>query len=192
VLLPGLGVFNPVHAVEIESISASESADRYTVELRIIADIPEAFAREILEDPDRVVKVNAELVEVHHLPGEQAGVRRLRDHTRVCVLFFCTDYENTLSMRILENRDILLTVEPELSEFKYGVFTWHTEPVNVEQSRLIFRSVSIPGFWVPTIDLLKFRMRRGVRDMVRRMECEYRQDEECIDSDWEDSTLTDE
>lgn len=192
ILLSGLALLNPVHAVEIKNISVSKSADRYTVELKMIANIPEAFAREVLEDPDRTVKVNTELVAVHHLPSEQPGVRRLRDHTRVCVWFFCVDYQNTLNMRILENRDIQLTIEPELSEFNYGVFTWRIEPLSDEQSRLIFHSVSTPGFWVPTTGLLKYRMRRGVQKMVRHMECEYHQDEECIDPGWEDSTLVDE
>lgn len=181
-------MFSPAHAVVIESVSASQSGSRYSAELILIANIPEAFARDILEDPDRVVQVNDELVAVHHLPSKQPGVRRFRDHTRACVWFVCMDYENTLSMRILENGDIQLTVEPALSKFKYGVFTWHIEPVDPEHTRMVFRSVSTPGFWIPTTNLLESRMRKGVRAMVLNMECEYRQDKQCIDPDWEDST----
>ena len=189
-LLSGLAQFGSVHAVEIESVIASKAGVRYTVELMLVADIPETFAREILENPDRVVQVNNELIAVYHIPGDQPGVRWFRDHTRACVLFFCVDYKNTLSLRILENRDIQLIVEPELSEFKYGVFTWRTEPVDKGRTRLIFNSVSEPGFWVPTIGLLKYRMRKGIREMVLNMECEYRQDEKCVDPDWEDLTLS--
>ena len=191
-LLSGLAQFSLVHAVEVESIIASKTGNRYTVELMLVADVPETFAREILEDPDRVVQVNDELVAVYHIPSEQPGVRWIRDHTRACVLFFCVDYKNTLSLRILENRDIQLIVEPELSDFKYGVFTWRTEPVDKGRTRLIFNSVSEPDFWVPTVGLLKYRMRKGVREMVLNMECEYRQDEKCVDPYWEDSTLSDE
>jgi len=132
--------------------------------------------------------VNDELLAVHHIPSEQPGVRWLRDHTRACVWFFCVEYENTLSLRILENRDIQLTVDPALSEFNYGVFTWRTEPVGEERTRLVFHSVSDPGFWVPTTSVLESRMRKGVREMVLNMECEYRQDEQCVDPEWVDST----
>jgi hypothetical protein len=86
-------------------------------------------------------------------------------------------------MKVLDNRDIQLTVEPALSEFKYGVFTWHTEPINANQVRLTFHSVSTPGFWVPSLGLMESRMRSGVGEMLRRMECEYRKDEQCLNSE---------
>jgi len=153
-----------------------------------VADIPEAFAREILEDPDRVVKVNSELLEVEHLYSGKSGVRRFRDHTRTCLLLYCVDYQNTLSMRILDNRDIQLIVDPAHSAFKYGVVTWRTETLDADHTRLTFHSESTPSFWVPATGLLEFRMRRGIREMVRQMECEYRQDAICIDPETVDST----
>ena len=181
------------YTAEIESLNASQAGDRYTVELKVLAEIPESFAREVLLDPDRVVQVNNELLAVHHLPSEQADVRRFRDHTHACVWLFCVDYENTISMRLLDNQDIQLTVEPELSAFKYGVFTWHTEPQDSQHTRLIFRAVSTPNFWVPVIGLMESRMKKGVTQMLANMECEYHQDERCLDPPpmWEDSTQID-
>ncbi|MCW8964177.1 MAG: hypothetical protein OQL16_10295, partial [Gammaproteobacteria bacterium] len=82
------GVLNSAYSVTLEKVSASRSGNRYSVELVLVADIPEAFAREILEDPDRVVKVNRELLTVEHLNSGEPGVRRFRDHTRACVLLF--------------------------------------------------------------------------------------------------------
>ncbi|MCW8962483.1 MAG: SRPBCC family protein, partial [Gammaproteobacteria bacterium] len=175
-----------------EKASASRSGTRYNVELVLVADIPESFAREILEDPDRVVKVNSELLEAEHLYSGEPGVRRFRDHTRACLLFFCVDYQNTLSMRILENGDIQLIVDPAHSAFTYGVFTWRTEMIDADHTRLTFHSESTPSFWVPATGLLESRMRHGVREMVRKMECEYRQDALCIDPETLDSTLLDE
>jgi hypothetical protein len=82
-------------------------------------------------------------------------------------------------MRILANHDIQLTVDPAASEFEYGVFTWRTESLGADQTRLYFQSETIPGFWVPSTGLMESRMRKGIQRMVRRMECEYQQDVIC-------------
>ena len=134
------------------------------------------------------MRVNQELVDVEHLPSPDPQIRRFRDHTRACVWLFCVDYHNTIRMRILDDRNIQLSVEPNNSKFRYGVFSWRTEPVATDRTRLIFRSESIPGFWIPTTGMLESRMRRGILSMVQRMECEYRQDPVCRDAESQDST----
>ena len=183
-----LGCTASMHAVEIESIVAERVGQRYQVELIMTADMPESFVREILEDPDRVVQVNQELLSVTHLASKTPGIRRFRDHTSACVWLFCVEYENTLGMQILENRDIQLVVEPELSEFQYGVFTWRTRPLAHDRTWIRFQSESTPGFWVPTTNMLRNRMKKGIYRMIAQMECEYRQDAVCEATIWEDST----
>lgn len=175
-------------AATLERIDTSRQGERYRVEMKLVAAIPEGFAREILESPERVVEVSEELVGVEYLPSSVPGVRRFRDHTRTCIWLFCVDYHNTIDMRLLANGDIQLTVDPDKSEFKYGVFTWRTRALNVNQTQLSFVSESTPGFWIPSVRLLESKMRRGIQRMVRRMECEYHQDKICSDVQAVDST----
>jgi hypothetical protein len=175
-------------AVEIESVQASRAGQRYVVELVMTVDIPESYVRAILLDPDRVVKVNTELVGVQHLPSEVPGVRRFRDHTMACVWIFCVDYYNTLNMKQLDSGQIQILVEPEHSEFEYGKFVWQTHALGPDQSSLRFYSETIPGFWVPSLGLLRSRMQQGLQRMAIKMECEYRGDQLCAESEWVDST----
>ena len=177
-----------LHAVEVESVMAQRTGDRYQVGFTMTVAIPESFAREILEDPDRVVEVNEELQSVTHLPSNAPGVRRFRDHTSACVWMFCVDYENTLKMQILDNNDIRLEVEPALSEFEHGVFTWRTRPLGPARTRIRFQSESTPGFWIPSTAMLQKRMKKGIYKMLAHMECEYRQEPVCKETAWEDST----
>ena len=177
-----------LQAIEIESVKAQRTGDRYQVDFTMTVAIPESFAREILEDPDRVVEVNEELQSVTHLSSNKPGMRRFRDRTSACIWLFCVDYENTLNMQILDNNDIRLVIEPALSEFKYGVFTWRTKPLGPDRTRILFHSVSTPGFWVPSTAMLQKRMKKGIYKMLAHMECEYRQDLVCKETAWEDST----
>ena len=176
------------YAVELESVQASRSGERYIVELAMVIDTPESFARAILQAPDRVVRVNDELVDVKHLPASEAGVRRFRDHTVACVWLFCVDYHNTISMRVLDNGDIRLVVEPEKSKFEYGEFIWKIQSLGPERTRLTFYSETIPGFWVPSTGILRSRMKKGLQRMAIRMECEYHGDGVCARARWIDST----
>ncbi len=177
-------------AVELESVEASRSGSgpRYFVELVMAIDTPETFARTILQNPDRVVRVNDELVDVVHLPADEAGVRRFRDHTIACVWLFCVNYHNTINMRVLDNGDIRLMVEPQESRFEYGKFIWKTQSLAPERARLSFYAETTPGFWVPTTGILKSRMKQGLHRMAIRMECEYRGDRICAQAKWVDST----
>ena len=184
----GMGLAGTCHAVELESTQASRSGSRYIVELVMVVDTPESVARTILQDPDRVVRVNDELVDVQHLPANEVGVRRFRDHTIACVWLFCVDYHNTIRMRVLDNGDIRLTVEPEKSKFKYGKFIWKIQSLGPERTRLTFYAETIPGFWVPSSGILQSRMKKGLQRMAIRMECEYRGDRICAQARWVDST----
>ena len=156
--------------------------------MAMLVNIPESYARAILMDPDRVVGVNQELVGVEHLPSQEQGVRRFRDHTRACIWLFCVDYHNTLNMRVLESGDIKLMVEPQHSKFEYGEFVWRTQAVDSEQTRLVFYSKTRPGFWIPSVGILQARMKKGLRRMAANMECEFHGDEVCSESAWVDST----
>lgn len=176
------------HAVELESVQASRSGPRYIVELVMVVDTPESFARTILQDPDRVVRVNDELIDVQHLPAGEVGVRRFRDHTIACVWLFCVDYHNTIRMRVLDNGDIRLMVEREKSKFEYGEFIWKIQSMGPERTRLTFYAETIPGFWVPSTGILQSRIKKGLQRMAIRMECEYRRDRICAQARWIDST----
>lgn len=188
--LCGAGVIfaSQAQGVELESVKASRLNQHYVVELVMLVSIPESYARSILLDPDRVVSVNQELVNVQHLPSDEEGVSRFRDHTRACIWLFCVDYHNTLNMRVKDNGDIHLMVEPATSKFEYGKFVWRTQAVDTDRTRLEFFSETRPGFWVPSVGMLKARMKQGLRRMAVNMQCEYRGDQVCAESVWVDST----
>lgn len=184
-----------VQAAQLEAVNIQQQSDRYIVSLSATVEMDQAAVFHTLSDPDRVAVLNDALVAVEHLPSDQdqgqAHIRRIREHTKMCVLFFCFDYQNTLQLQIHENT-IRLDVEPANSDFEYGYIVWKIERLAEKLTRVSFISESIPSFWVPPLigtDIMKTHMRETMLKMLNQMECENQQHGSCQEGSPVDSTL---
>lgn len=190
-LVLGAIVLTTLNAAELEYSRTDKRDGIYIVDLSILVEVPEIYARDVLMDPDRFKQLNSTILEIEHLPEKSPGIRRFRDKTSACVLFFCVTYQNIMQLVVLENGDIEINVEPEGSDFEYGHVVWHTEPLGETYSRLSLHAESKPSFWMPPglgISILAWQMEGVVYDVMSNMECEYQGKQECSDDD----LLTDE
>jgi len=171
-----------LHAAELERNETKKQAGVYLTDLSILVHVPEVYAREVLNDPDRVKQLNPVIQEVEHLPSINPDVRRFRDRTSVCVFIFCVSYQNILQLRSLGNRDIEVMVEPKGSDFEYGHVIWKTQPLGEQTSRISFHAENKPSFWVPPLlgtVLLNDRLAEAIIEMASKMECEYQNKAPC-------------
>lgn len=172
----GLVILTTLNAAELEYSRAYKRDDIYIVDLSMLVKVPEIYARNVLMNPDRFNQLNSAVVEIEHLPEKDPGIRRFREKTFVCALFFCITYQNIMQLALLKNRDIELKVEPEGSDFEYGHVVWRTASLGETYSRLSFHAETKPSFWVPPVlgtMILGSRMTDVLYEMVRRMECDY-------------------
>ena len=75
-----------------------------------------------------------------------------RVYTKVkgCVFFFCRTIERYARLELQPNDLISAIVEPEGSDFEYGVETWALEDLG-EQTRVVYDHEAKLGFWVPPL-----------------------------------------
>lgn len=190
-LVIGFTTFTALNAAELEYSKTNKRDDVYIVDLSILVDVPEAYARNVLSDPDRFNQINAAVLEIEHLPPGNTGIRRFREKTSVCALFFCVTYQNIAQVRVLENRNIEVNVEPGGSDFEYGYVVWKTESIKGANSRISFHSETKPSFWVPPglgVAVMGWQMEGIIYDAMSNMECEYQGKKDCYigDDPWAD------
>lgn len=179
------------HSAEIRSVSAAEASENYVIQLTADVAMPESYVREVLQDPIRFQRVNPSIIAVEILPADASGLLRFRDHTSMCVLFFCVDYQNVVRLKILKNGDIQLDIEPKHSDFHLGHAIWKTQAIDERNTRIQLYSESLPSFWVPPFigaSMMESRMTDVMHETLLRMECEYRGDKDCKIDIIEDST----
>ena len=179
ILFPGLLFFlysASVNAAELESVETNKVDDIYIVNLSILVDVPESYARSVLVDPDRFMAANPAIKKVEYLPQGENGNKRFRDTVHACALFFCVTYQNVMQLRTLKNHDIELIVEPTASDFEHGKVVWRTEALGDTFSRLSFYAENKPSFWTPPLigtAIWQTRLASVVHETMRNVECDY-------------------
>ncbi len=186
-----IALMSGAQAAQIEHYAASEQNGTYTVQLQARVDISANYAKQVLADPDRVVVLKDVIQSVEHLASDQPGIRRIREHSYTCVLLFCVEYRNTLTLQESDN-EIRLDIEPEQSDFDFGHIVWTIEPLAKHQSLISFKSESQPSFWVPPLigsTMMESQVKETTLSMLQRMECEYQGKTDCSLQQVDDSTI---
>jgi len=179
-LLSGLLLFlggSLASAAELASVDTSKVKGIYFVSLSIQVDVPAAYARTILIDPERFMAINPSVNRVEYLPRRTGEYLGFRSTARSCAPFFCVTYQNVMQMRLRENQDIELQVEPAESDFEYGKIVWHIEALSKDSSQLSFHAENKPSFWIPPLvgtAILQTQLVNDISETMRNMECNYR------------------
>lgn len=169
-------------AAALESVDTSKVNGIYFVSLSVRVDVPASYARAVLIDPERFMAINPSVNRVEYLPRRTDEYQRFRSTARSCAPFFCVTYQNVMQMRLRENQDIELQVEPTQSDFEYGKIVWHIEALDKDSSRLSFRAENKPSFWIPPLvgtAILQTQLVSDISETMRNMECNYREKTPC-------------
>jgi len=135
-------------AADVLNIDVEQAGSRYAVEAEARFDVPAARLRALLTDYTHLDRINDAIrrSEVLAMTGPQQ--HRIRTEAWVCVGPFCKDIVQIQDVEVLAGGDILATLRPEGSNFRYGRAHWQfsTAP---DGTRMHFRSEIEPAFWVP-------------------------------------------
>ncbi len=134
---------------EIE-VQLSRDKDRYKVQIHTVVAAPLDRVRGVLTDYAHLERLHKSIQESKVLPTAD-GHPRVRLKTSTCVLFFCVDLKQTLDYHALPNGTLVATVDPAVSDFRYGRMTWTLTAHGPERTSLTYEAEVEPAFWVPPL-----------------------------------------
>lgn len=171
-LLVGAGLW-PVlgQAGSVESAEVAYADGRYQLDLSMRIDSAPEVVYALVTDYARLDQISKTIIESAVLDHD-AGLRR-RLVTQTCVWFFC--FTATLVEDVVESEphhEIITTVVPELSDYRYGRTRWRITPDN-GGTRIDFMALLEPDFWIPPLIgpwLMKQTMREEAERTVLKIE----------------------
>jgi len=148
-LLAGLLAGGPVHAGEVLSSHVDYTDDHYLIDIdmRIDANADKVFAR--LQDYNHLYRVNS-AIKSSRLLKTDGRVKRVRIVTRGCVWFYCRRVEQVQNIEEVRDRYLVATIDPKVSDFKYGRVIWHVWRDD-KGTRIRFSADLVPDFWIPPL-----------------------------------------
>lgn len=150
VLFTGLVLIGTVQAGEVLSVDVGESAGRYAVEVEVRFDAPAARLRALITDYAHLDRINEAIRRSEVLAVNGPLQHRVRTEAQVCVGPFCRRIVQIQDVEVLPGGDVLATLRPEGSDFRYGRAEWQFQP-EADGTRMHFRSEIEPAFWVPPL-----------------------------------------
>jgi len=147
-LYAGVLLIATVHAGELLDVAVGESGGRYAVQVEVHFDAPAARLRALITDYAHLDRINDAIRRSEVLAVNGPGRHRVRTEAQVCVGPFCKRIVQIQDVEVLPGGDVLATLRPEGSDFRYGRAEWRFRP-EADGTRMHFRSEIEPAFWVP-------------------------------------------
>lgn len=140
----------PARPGEVLDVAVERFEQRYVVQIDARFTATPERLRALLTDYAHLQRINnsirrSEVIEInspqHHCVLTEA---------EVCVAVFCKRITQVQDVAVLPDGNILATVRPMRSDFRYGIARWdfREEPTG---TRMRFRSEIEPAFWVPPL-----------------------------------------
>lgn len=150
-----------VGAGVVEHAEVEQTAGRYSLDLIMRIDSDPAAVYELVTDYAGLARISDTIIESEVItPAGIEGLRR-RLVTETCVWFFCFKATMVEDVRETDDRAILTTIVPTLSDYRYGESRWQVSPAD-PGTRIHFTTTLEPDFWVPPLIgtwLMKQKMR---------------------------------
>ena len=162
-----------VKAGEIQHATVDFARGVYTVEFDgQVSAVPSEVYR-LVTDHAHLYLLNDDILESVLLTPPTAPVKKRRVVLHICILFFCRDMKLVELLQENGKNNLVATVVPAESDFRYGRTVWQVTPAGATQSQLQLRSTFGPAFWVPPVIgpwLIKMKMEQELSVMITRLE----------------------
>jgi hypothetical protein len=138
------------HGGELLQTNVEHVDERYTIVSEVRIAVPVAAVRQMLMDLNHLDRINRSIEDSKILHVYSEGHYRVRTVINACVLFYCKRMVQVQDVQQLDDGDIVATVVPGLSDFRYGVARW-TLRQDGDATRLRFDAEVEPSFWIPPL-----------------------------------------
>jgi hypothetical protein len=173
-VLAGACCVSPVLPATLDRVDVSRDRDRYTVVAETHLDAPPIAIYNVLVDfdHDRYAQISEIYKESGYLAPDGDGTPLVYTRVEGCLLLFCRSMRRVERLEVVAPRSIRATVVPERSDFKYALAEWTLEP-EAGGTRLVYRMVMEPDFWLPPFVgpwFLKRTLLQGAPAAIGRIE----------------------
>jgi len=161
-----------LRAGEVEHAAVEQEDGRYSLDLVMRIDSDPAVVYELVTDYAGLARISDTIVESDVITAADADGIRRRLVTQTCVWFFCFKATMVEDVRETDDRAILTSMVPALSDYHYGTSRWQVSTAGVG-TRIHFTTTLEPDFWVPPLIgpwLMKQKMRAEAERTVLTIE----------------------
>jgi hypothetical protein len=158
-------------AGEVLDSHVSKQGDHYLLRIDMLIDADPEQVRTLLTDYAHLDRLSPSITGSELLENHDSHFR-VRVTTQGCVMFFCRDLMQVQDVSELPNGYILVTVVPEMSDFRYSRNMWRIRTLN-QQTRITYSSDLVPDFWIPPLigtSLFKNQLLEEARLVINNLE----------------------
>jgi uncharacterized protein YndB with AHSA1/START domain len=162
----------PVEAASILRTESLHTGDHYTLSVEVVLDAPREKIWRLMTDYDHLPQLSPVIVDSEVLKKEGANRQRMRFTFHPCVLIFCKTIKNVVDIELQPPSDIVVTVDPALSDFRYAVEHWQMYAEG-NKTRIQYSAEMVPNFFVPPVIgpwVIKTFLEREVRNTTIKVE----------------------
>ena len=173
--LSGLMCAGQALAVDASQVLVRYDGVRMDIHLDVLLAAPEPGVTRAIHDYERLGLVFPLVVDSGLLEDFGDGVHRVRADMEGCVLIFCRRLRHVLDVRRAPGSGAWSSAQsvPGDSDVRAGHFSWRTEALAQDRTRLVLSGWVEPDVWVPPI-IGPMAVRRGVdrqfREAIPRLE----------------------
>ncbi len=144
------GFGGSAQAAHFYSLNVSHDGNQYTVSADVHLDAPLPQVYKVLTDYNHLTRINRAILHSRVLKQIDAHTHIVFIESRVCVLFFCNNIQETQQVVELTPQDIVAQVIPQKSNVKMGSSSWHLDPED-GGTRMHWQMTIAPDFWIPPL-----------------------------------------
>lgn len=134
----------------MESLELTRKDGFYYVHASLLLNAPRPDVFVALTNYDRFLEFTERHEEIGFVEPASDGTLRVFSKAKGCILFFCRTIERYARLKLQPDEFISAIVEPEISDFDYGLETWTLEELG-EQTRILYYHEARPNFWIPPL-----------------------------------------
>ncbi len=140
---------NLTFAGEILYSEVNDLDDHFIVhlEMRIDADYDSVY--NTLIDFENINELNDSIKESELLESD-GDVHIVRLRSEGCVLFFCENITEVITVTELGRGYIKTIIDPDISDLSYGKALWQIIDEG-EETKVVYKSDIVPKFWIPPL-----------------------------------------
>jgi hypothetical protein len=144
----------PGRAAEVVSLDVQRSGGRLQVRSEMLIDAPQPLVFAALSDYERFAELSSRYRESRFAEPAADGTPRVYTRMEGCVLFYCQSISRHARLYTDSPHTIRAEVEPEQSDFDYGLENWQLATVATpagQRTQVLYTHEFDPRFWVPPV-----------------------------------------
>ncbi len=160
------------NAADLRSVEIERVGDRYILQSSTWFAVDEESLFKVIIDYDHFVDMSSLFIEGRNIAAKDGGKPRFYTLMEGCVFVFCKRLKRYGWLDIHASSDVVATVDPATSDFRFSREHWHLRPEG-RGTLMTYEFEMEPGFWVPPVIgpyMIRRTLIKGGTDAVDRIE----------------------